>query len=87
MLLWPRLDRAKLRKVADDPARLAGLIARRTSQPHDVIVAMLTGEADSLAARAVGPANFDSGRSEPRLGLRVVRTDSDTRVKVRDLPA
>jgi hypothetical protein len=88
MLLWPRLDRAKLRKVADDPVRLAGLIERRTSQPHDVIVAMLTGEADSLAARANGSADFDSGRSEPaRLTLRVVPADSDTRVKVRDLPA
>ncbi len=88
MLLWPRLDRAKLRRAADDPARLAGLIERRTSQPRDVIVAMLTGEAESLAARVDGSADFDSGRSEPaRLALRVVRTHSDPRAKVRDLPA
>ena len=42
MLLWPRLDRAKIRKVADNPARIAEIVAARTSQPYDVILAMLT---------------------------------------------
>jgi len=42
MLLWPRLDRAKLRRIADNPARIAEMIERRTSQPYEVILAMLT---------------------------------------------
>ena len=51
MLLWPRLDRAKIRKVADDPARIAEIVERRTSQPFDVILAMLTKQ----SAAAHGP--------------------------------
>ena len=42
MLLWPRLNRAQIRKVADDPGRIAEIVEARTSQPYDVIVAMLT---------------------------------------------
>jgi hypothetical protein len=42
MLLWPRLDRARIRKVAHDPARIAEIVEARTSQPYDVILAMLT---------------------------------------------
>ena len=42
MLLWPRLDRAKIRRFADDPARIAEIVEARTSQPYDVILAMLT---------------------------------------------
>jgi hypothetical protein len=42
MLLWPRLDRARLSRFADDPARIAQLVQPRTSQPHDAILAMLT---------------------------------------------
>ena len=48
MLLWPRLDRARLRKFADDPARIAEIVERRTSQPYDVILAMLTRQTDRL---------------------------------------
>lgn len=86
MLLWPRLDRARLRKIGDDPARLAGFIERRTSQPHDVIVAMLTRETERLAAPTETAPAFDSGRSEAaRLALRVVRTEAGTRVGIQDL--
>jgi hypothetical protein len=76
MLLWPRLDRARLRKVGDDPSRLAGFIERRTSLPRDAIVAMLTRETGRLAPTETAPA-FDSGRSDAaRLSLRLVRTDA-----------
>ena len=88
MLLWPRLDRARLRRLGDDPSKLAGFIERRTSQPHDVIVAMLTRETDRLAAPTEAAPAFDPGRSEAaRLAFRVVRTHSGTRVRIQDLPA
>ncbi|MFL5674109.1 MAG: hypothetical protein ACJ779_03825 [Chloroflexota bacterium] len=42
LLVWPRLDRRKLAKCADDPSRIARLVATRTNLPTEVIVAMLT---------------------------------------------
>jgi hypothetical protein len=41
MLLWPRLDRTRLSRVADDPARIAQMVQERTSQPFEAILAML----------------------------------------------
>jgi len=46
LLLWPRLDRARLARTAGDPQRIARLVARRSSLPSDVIVAMLTAADD-----------------------------------------
>ena len=40
--MWPRLDRAALRRCKDDPHRIAALVARRTSLPRESIVQMLT---------------------------------------------
>jgi hypothetical protein len=86
MLLWPRLDRAKLRRIADNPARIAEMIERRTSQPYEVILAMLTRQAQTLASATEESAGFDSGRSDtPRVTLRIVRSESDTNIEIRDL--
>jgi hypothetical protein len=46
LLLWPRLDSARLARTAGDPQRIARLVARRSSLPSDVIVAMLTAADD-----------------------------------------
>jgi hypothetical protein len=35
--LWPRLDRAALRRCRQDPARIADLVARRTTLPPEAI--------------------------------------------------
>ena len=48
LLLWPRLDGAKVRRVSDDPAAIAEIVGRRTSQPYDVILAMLTQRAETV---------------------------------------
>jgi hypothetical protein len=86
MLLWPRLNRAKLRKFADNPARIAELVERRTSQPYDVILAMLTRQSETLTSPTEQSAGFDSGRSEAaRLALRVVRVEEGTQIEVQDL--
>jgi hypothetical protein len=37
LALWPRLDRAALRRCRQDPARIAELIARRTTMPPEAI--------------------------------------------------
>lgn len=86
LLLWPRLDRARLRKVADDPARIAEIVERRTSQPYDVILAMLTRQSPALAAPTEESAGFDSGRVEAARGaLRILRSEQGQVIEVQDL--
>ena len=86
MLLWPRLDAAKLRKVADDPSRIAEMVQRRTSQPFEVILAMLTRRTQTLASHTDESGSFDSGRTDAaRVALRIVRNDSGTEIEIRKL--
>jgi hypothetical protein len=85
MLLWPRLERAKIRRVADDPCRIAEIVARRTKQPYDVILAMLTRQAPPVAPPGE-TADFDSARVEaPRVALRVIRSEEGHDIQVEDL--
>jgi hypothetical protein len=37
LALWPRLDRTALRRCRQDPARIAELVARRTTLPPEAI--------------------------------------------------
>jgi hypothetical protein len=86
MLLWPRLDRAKIRRFADDPARIAEIVERRTSQPFDVILAMLTRQIQQPDAADHPASEFDSTRLETsRLALRIVRSESGSEIQVQDL--
>ncbi len=41
LALWPRLDRAALRRCRQDPARIAALIARRTTLSPESIKQVL----------------------------------------------
>jgi len=41
LAIWPRLDRAALRRCGDDPQRIAALISRRTAMPPEQIVQVL----------------------------------------------
>ena len=86
MLLWPRLDRARLRKIADNPGRIAELVERRTSQPYDVILAMLTRQSDRLISPAEQIAEFEPGRTEStRVSLRIVHSGEGTPIEIQDL--
>jgi hypothetical protein len=86
MLLWPRLDRARIRRVADNPARIAEIVERRTSQPYDVILAMLTRQSPPLAGSADDTTAFDAtGTEAPRIALRIVRTEEGNEIQVQDL--
>jgi len=86
LLLWPRLDRARISRISDNPARIAELVSRRTSQPYDVILAMLTRQTDRLVAPTEPTAGFDSGRAEAaRVTLRVVRSEAGTQIEIQDL--
>jgi hypothetical protein len=86
MLLWPRLDRAKIRKVADDPTRIAQIVARRTSQPFAVILAMLTRQAAPLTAPTDETSGFDSGHVDSsRIALRIVRSEEGNEIPVQEL--
>jgi hypothetical protein len=86
MLLWPRLDRARVRKIADNPARIAELVSRRTSQPYDVILAMLTRQTDRVIAPTEPAGAFASGRRDAtRVALRIVRSEDGAKIEVQDL--
>ncbi len=86
MLLWPRLDRSKIRKVADDPIKIAEIVRRRTSQPFDVILAMLTKQIEAVAVRAEAPNSFQSSYSESsRVSLRIVSREEGETIQVQDL--
>jgi hypothetical protein len=37
LALWPRLDRGALRRCHQDPARIAQLVAHRTTMPPEAI--------------------------------------------------
>jgi hypothetical protein len=41
LALWPRLDRAALRRCRQDPARIAALISRRTALSPEAIKQVL----------------------------------------------
>ncbi len=86
MLLWPRLDRAKIRRVADDPSRIAEIVEHRTSQPFEVILAMLTRQSSPLTAPSDESTGFDAGRPEGgRAALRLVRSEEGHPISVQDL--
>jgi hypothetical protein len=42
LALWPRLDRAALRRCHNDAHRIAALVARRTTMPPEAIFNVLT---------------------------------------------
>jgi hypothetical protein len=75
ILLWPRLSRARLRRVAADPERIAELVCRRTSQPYTSVVAMLTREPSAPAPAVDVDTGFESGRqAATRASLQLVAT-------------
>ncbi len=41
LALWPRLDRAALRRCHSDAHRIAALVARRTTMPPEAIFSVL----------------------------------------------
>jgi hypothetical protein len=87
LLLWPRLDRARLRKLGDDPVRIAQMVAHRSSQPNDVILAMLTRTCPAASSPPPGPERFRGARSDGRADLRVVRTEETGEIRIRTLQA
>jgi hypothetical protein len=86
LLLWPRLDRAKIRKVGDNPIRIAEIVERRTSQPFDAILAMLTKQAPALSAPTEDSTGFDAARPEAaHFTLRIVRSEEGGDIQVQEL--
>ena len=44
--IWPRLERRTLSRCRNDPARLARVIARRTTLAEEAIITLLTEDRD-----------------------------------------
>jgi hypothetical protein len=42
LAIWPRLDRAALRRCRNDARRIAALVSRRTTMPPEAILQVLT---------------------------------------------
>jgi hypothetical protein len=42
LVIWPRLDRARMTRTKGDPTRIARLVTHRTSLTFDCILATLT---------------------------------------------
>ena len=86
IVLWPRLDQSRIRKVADNPARMAEIIAQRTSLPHEAILAMLIKQSSPLTAPAEGASSCASERADAsRTALRIVGREEGNAIEVRDL--
>ena len=86
LLLWPRLERAKLRKIADDPARIAELVVRRTSQPYEAVLAMITRQSPALAPHSEEEMPALAVRAEnSRVALRIVRSNEGREIRVQNL--
>jgi hypothetical protein len=86
LLLWPRLDRARISRVADNPVRIAEIVEKRTSQPFDAILAMLTKHAPALTGATEQSAGFESPRPEiAHIALRIVRSEEGGEIRVQDL--
>jgi hypothetical protein len=43
LMIWPGLDRDKLRRTHGDPVRVARLVEQRTRLPIEAIIGLLTG--------------------------------------------
>ncbi len=51
LLIWPGLDRARLRRTQGDPWKIARLVARRSSLPAESILTLLMGVGVAADAR------------------------------------
>jgi hypothetical protein len=78
----------KVRRFADDPARIAQIVERRTSQPHDAILAMITRQTlHHSDAGGNRPKPIPSRTDRAQAELHVVRTDERDEIVIIDLPA
>jgi hypothetical protein len=62
LLIWPGLDRARLRRTHGDPWKIARLVGRRTSLSMESILILLMGlgvAADASAADRTEPAALE----------------------------
>jgi hypothetical protein len=84
MLLWPRLDRARISRLAHDPVRIAEIVEKRTSQPRDVILAMLTRGMPAAPAAAASATADQTRSDQKRVALRIVKSDESDSVSSPD---
>jgi len=86
LLLWPRLDRARIRKIADNPVRIAEIVEKRTSMPFDAILAMLTKSVPDLTGPMERSTGFDAARPDiTHIALRIIRSEESGDIQVQDL--
>ena len=65
---------------------IAEIVVRRTSQPFDVILAMLTKVSPALSPQAEPPTGAPLVRADgPRVSLRIVRSEEGAEIAVPDL--
>jgi hypothetical protein len=78
LLLWPRLNRARLLRAARDPRRIAEIVSRRTVHSVEMILLMLERDTSAPHAPTENCTGFDSGPAEnARAAMRFVIRDRD----------
>ena len=78
LLLWPRLDRARLLRAADDPRRIAEIVSRRTIHSVEMIVVMLERDTSVPTARTEMGTGFESGPvANARATMKLMKHDRD----------
>jgi hypothetical protein len=78
LLLWPRLDRARLLRVAGDPRHIAEIVSRRTIHSVATILVMLERDTTTPHAPTEINTGFESGPvANARAAVRFVKHDSD----------
>ena len=75
LVLWPRLDRARLTRTKGDPIRIARLVTRRSSLTFDGILAVLTKGVDGL--QEVDPAKCTLPRDDLSIQIQSDSTDEE----------
>jgi hypothetical protein len=78
LLLWPRLNRARLLRVAGDPRRIAEIASRRTVHTVETILVMLERDTTAPHAPTENGTGFDSGPvANARAAMRFLKHDRD----------
>jgi hypothetical protein len=78
LLLWPRLNRARLLRVAADPRRIAEIVSRRTVHSVEMILIMLERDTTAPHAPTEISTGFDTGPiANARAAMRFVKHDRD----------
>jgi hypothetical protein len=66
LLFWPRLDRGRLRRIREEPMKIARLVAPRTNLSLETIHSMIVGRTGAAGQRLPAVTSLTSKVAWPR---------------------